>query len=363
MIFKRSIKVKEENPFKFGSPVRGAHYFPRPLLEERVKEYLRNKVPTLILGAPHSGKSSFLRAMQESFEAEGAVVLLIDLYTITSYQDFLHQCFRALRSKERVVSKLKGWMKKITRIRPQLNFAIAPTGTISPNIGLNLGQLSQEDSKLAIEELFGELPFLGKEVIILLDDAHKIASLNDGGWLEATLSTYLQQESTLSFLCTGSRHLLTSKMLHSPLCPLYSSFQLMQLSPFGTEFTHYLIERFASAHISCPEEVILRVREVAQESPHYIQMILFHLAALGKKEIDLQDVERVATDLISQNHYAYQTRFAALTAEEQLCLRTVAASPCVTKEEGVLLKLKERLFFDIDEGRVLFDDPLFARWL
>jgi len=73
-----------ENPFKFGNPVRGDYYFPRPELTNTVRQFLSNHIHVVLMGPRRFGETSFVLDFFEHIEKEGYVCLLVDIFNVTS---------------------------------------------------------------------------------------------------------------------------------------------------------------------------------------------------------------------------------------------------------------------------------------
>lgn len=371
-----------ENPFKFGNPVHGDYYFPRPELTNTVRQFLSNHIHVVLMGPRRFGKTSFVFDLFEHFEKEGYVCLLVDVFNVTSHRDFLHQFLRALRKKQSLKNRLKNWWKKIGRLKPQLNLDIDPqTGSPNPSFGLSLGQLDEEEVRAGIQDLLDELTNLGDKVVIALDEFQQISQLEDKGWLEATVRTHFQKLPNVSFLFTGSRKGLISDMLNDPSRPLYRSCQMIEFPSFGGNFSDWVISRFKMVGVKCSKEAVNHLRELVQDTPNYVQMVCFHLVALARTTVDIADVEEVLDTVARQNAYAYQTLLNSLTLAQQRALRLAANEKHSLFQKEQLVKyeissapalhnsikaLKLKGILDEEgtaKGRVLFDDPLFAYWL
>lgn len=368
------------NPFKFGDPVKGDYYLPRPELSATVRQFLENRIHVVLMGPRRFGKTSFVLNLLDNLEKDGYNCLLVDIFNITSHKDFLNQILRTIRSRGVFKDKLKSWWKRIKRFVPKITADFDPLSGNS-TYGLTLGQLSEEDVKTAIQDLLEELSSLGSKVIVALDEFQKISEIDDYGWLEATLRTHFQRLANVSFLFTGSRKSLISEMINDPSRPLYRSCQTIDFPSFGSEFTDWVIGRFKTVGIECEQKAVKHLRELVQDTPNYVQMVCFHLVALARTRIGPDDVEEVLDTVARQNAYAYQTLLNSLTLAQQRVLRLAANETNSLFQKDLLVKyeiksapalhsslnaLKAKGILDEEgtsKGNVLFDDPLFAYWL
>lgn len=369
-----------ENPFKFGDPVQGDYYYPRPELSSTVRQFLENRVHVVLMGPRRFGKTSFVLDLFRYLENDGYSCVLVDIFNVTSHRDFLHQFLRALRQKQGFRNKLKNWWQKVGRLVPQLSLDF-DSHTGNPSVGFSLGQLADDDVKTGIQDLLDELTGLGKKVVVALDEFQQISQLDDKGWLEATVRTHFQKLPNVSFLFTGSRKGLISDMLNDPSRPLYRSCQMIEFPSFGPDFSDWVISRFRTVGIKCTGEAVDHLRDLVQDTPNYVQMVCFHLVAQAHTSVDIRDVEEVLDSVARQNAYAYQTLLNSLTLAQQRALRLAANEKSSLFQKDLLVKyeiasapglhnsikaLKGKGILDEEgtgKGRVLFDDPLFAYWL
>lgn len=365
------------NPFQFGDPVEGDYYLPRPELANTVRKFLENRIHVVIIGPRRFGKTSFVLNLLELLKKEGIECLFVDIFNITSHRDFLQQILRALRPKKKWADELIDFFSKM---RPKFSAEIDPA-TGYPFLGFSLDQSSEGDVKEAIQDVLEGLEKLGKRVILTIDEFQKITEINDQGWLEATLRTYMQRLKNTSFLFTGSRKSIIYDMLNNHTRPLYRSCQSIEFPSFGEEFTDWVISRFSQLNIKCERDAIQHLRRLVQDTPNYVQMVCFHLVAEGKTHINKKEVENTLKTVVRQNAYAYQTLLNSLTLTQQRTLRLAAkeeraifAKELLKKYEissspalsSAIKSLKDKGILDeqgTGKGTVTFDDPLFSIWL
>lgn len=343
------------NPFRFGDPVEGDYYLPRPNLENFVSQFIVNRIHVVLIGPRRFGKTSFLLNLLKKLSGNSNSYIFVDIFNITSHKDFLNQILRALK----------------TQISTQ----------IDPNtVTLDKGS-SENDIKEMIQDVLSGLDKLGPGLIFAIDEFQKITEIDDGGWLEATLRTHMQQLRNTSFIFTGSRRSVIYDMLNNPARPLYKFCQSIEFPAFGDEFTDWVMKRFSNVGIKCSYEAIQHLRKIVQDTPNYVQMVCFHLVALGKKEITIAAVNEALKMVVQQNTYAYQTLLSTLTPIQQRVLRIAAkeGKQIFAKEylsnyeissgaalSSAIKSLKEKVILDEEgagKGTVIFDDPLFALYL
>ena len=277
------------NPFKFGDPVDGDYYLPRPDLENFVSQFLINRIHVVLIGPRRFGKTSFLLNLLKKLNKSSNSYIFIDIFNITSHKDFLHQMLRALKNREGWADSVKSTFKAITNLRPKISTQIdLNTGTPSFDFTLDSVISSEKDIKEIIQDVLSSLSKLEKGLIFAIDEFQKITEIDDGGWLEATLRTHMQQLRNISFIFTGSRRSVIYDMLNNPSRPLYKFCQSIEFPSFGDEFTDWVLKRFMNVGITCERDAIQHLRKLVQDTPNYVQMVCFHLVALGKNKITIE---------------------------------------------------------------------------
>ncbi len=365
------------NPFKFGDPVKGEYYFPRPELTRTITQFLSNRIHVVLIGPRRFGKTSFILNLLEELERQSYICISVDIFNITSHRDFLQQLLRALEAKKSLWKKIKGFL---SQLRPKMQAEIDPHSGY-PSLGITMEHFSDSDVKEAIQNALSGLNDLGDRVILAIDEFQKISQIEDQGWLEATLRTHMQRQQNTSFLFSGSRKSLIYDMLNNNSRPLYRSCQSMEFPSFGEEFTDWIITRFSKVEIKCEDKAVQDLRKLVQDTPNYVQMICFHLVAEGTRHISQAAVENALTKVVRQNAYVYQTLLNSLTLTQQRVVRLAAKEGKQVFHKQLLHKyeisssaalassikaLKEKGILDeegTNRGSVVFDDPLFAIWL
>lgn len=369
-----------KNPFRFGDPVEGDFYLPRYDLENLVSQFLTNRIHVVLIGPRRFGKTSFVLNLLKNLSAQSYPYIFVDIFNITSHKDFLQQMLRALKAKGGWKESLKSMVAALPRIRPKVS-AQMDANTGIPSFDFTLESVTNEnDVKELIQDVLTGLGQLGEKLIFAIDEFQKVTEINDDGWLEATLRIHMQQLRNTSFIFTGSRKSVIYDMLNNPTRPLYKFCQPIEFPTLGEEFTEWIIKKFESLKVKCDPSAIDHLRKIVQDTPNYVQMVCFHLVALGVNEITVEAVTGALKMVVAQNAYAYQTLLNSLTSIQQRTLRLAAiegkqifAKELLIKYEitngaalsSAIKSLKEKEILEEQgtRGIVIFDDPLFAIWL
>lgn len=368
------------NPFKYGDPVNGEFYFPRPELRKSVLNFIHSQINVVLIGPRRFGKTSFTLELLQSLHRENFSKIYVDVFNVTSHRDFLNQLVHALAQEQTLVKKTVAWLKSLpTHFKPALDFDPSESGG-NFRLSILAHRLDDDQVKQMITHTLAALGKLAKRTIIAFDEFQTIGQLEDSGWLEATIRSHMQLQKNVSYLFSGSRHGIIHAMFNSPAKPFYRSCQIIDFPRFGPEFSSWIVERFKKVGITCPLEQVDYLRGLVDDTPNYVQMACFHLVADEVKKIGKNEIDAILKRMTSQNSYPYQTILNSLTPIQQRVLRLAACEgkEIFTQEALRRYEIKSSAHVSqaikslvakqiIDEstkkGVVIFDDPLFAIWL
>jgi hypothetical protein len=370
------------NPFRYGAPVSGEHYYERKELRQSVLNFLTNQVSVVLYGSRRLGKTSFLLDLERHLKDNyGIEPIIIDTYNVTSHRDFLIQVLSAVAQKRTAVAKITNWVKSLpSQLSPALQLQASPvSGEVTWNIGLH--KTSDADVKELILQALRMITALDEKTCVIIDEFQKIGLLDDDGWLEATIRTTMQFTNSSVFLFSGSQHGILSDMFSQKSRPFYRSSQSVEFTPIDDNlFTKWIIHKFSSVEIKAQPAAIDYLREQVDQTTNYIQMACFHLVAKGVSEVNKQEVDSILQQMASQGQYAYGTLLASLPPVHQRVLRMVALEGQASSSLALMQKYeiknpphvsaavksiaaKQILNVSSSIKNASLDDPLVAVWL
>ena len=369
-----------KNPFKYGVPVTGEYYLPRPFLIKKLTPYAISGQKVLLYGPRRFGKTSFLQEFATHLTKYSIHSIIIDLYPITSHSDFLHALTKAIKpyNIRSFMQFFKDTFSAIFRIRPKIN--LEPTHV---SLDFSIDSMNSDDIKTAIEDTMRMLGEFHKKqkLMVLFDEFQKIAEISDNGWLEGTLRSEIQKQQDVPYLFCGSRRGLILDMFQNTQRPFYHMAIPIEFPRFNDEFIDWLKKRFTKAHLSISKSVIKYILDITDWSPNYAQMIAFHLIANhSHKEVIDKTIDSTLNEICTLNTYTYMTLFDSLSSNAQRLLRLAALNPGESPFKQELLQkfqltnstvqaalkslINKRILDDsTSKGKLYFDDPLFLRWI
>ena len=106
-------------PFKYGCVVDADFFCPRPLLQNRLAEYVRDGQNVVLVGERRMGKTSLVFAVCKALR--GYRMLYVDLLNIRTVSDFCNRVATAAAQMGRKSSFGSRAMSFISRLRPTLS--------------------------------------------------------------------------------------------------------------------------------------------------------------------------------------------------------------------------------------------------
>ncbi len=371
--------MAKDNPFRYGSPVEGDYYYQRPTQQEACASLLRNHISVMLIGPRRFGKTSFAKQLCSKWaEEKRGDALLVEVFNVTSHQDFLIQLLKAVQEKEK-------WLKRFIRKAKELfpdNITLSHEHIGSMKLEW-IGKTEAEKKFLVLQAL-ESLTELEGHICLVIDECQQLSkeALGDKGWLEATLRQAMQQHAgKIVFLLTGSRRDIANTMVNDSKRPLYRACQVMDFPPLDEGFNDWVANRLKAVGFQADREIVAYLREMVDDSPNYVQMVCYNLVATGCVHVDREAINEVLSSIITQNTYSYETLLYSLTSAQQRILRMVAIEEEGLFSASVLARyeinspahatnaikaLKKRNILDHEprgRGRVDFDDPFFKIWL
>lgn len=369
-----------KNPFRYGIPVSGDFYFPRPRMVEQLLKYSKAGQKVLLYGPRRFGKTSFLKEFSSAIQKDRITPVYIDLYPTTSHREFLTELSSAIKESHilSTAQRIRDIINSLFRIRPRLMVDGDTTA-----LDMFVPSMSDEDVRSAIEDtirLFGKIQ---KEhpLVIIFDEFQKIAEIGDEGWLEASLRSEIQMQEDLSYIFCGSRRGLILDMFQNSSRPFYQMCTAIELPRMDRDFADWIMAKLNSAGVIIERETTIALLDKVEWNPNYAQMIAFHLVADNPgNAVSAEDIDMVLDNLCQLNSYTYTSLFDSLSLNAQKSLRLIAAnrgqSPFAKKallkfgltsssvQTAIQGLVNRHILDDTSSGKnIIFDDPLFLRWI
>ena len=368
------------NPFRFGTVVVGEDFANREKELAELTRKLKETVRIFLIAPRRYGKTSLIKNALEVLEKEGAVTAYLDLYWANSSREFLELWgSKVMRGSRSIARKAARFVKDfLPRLRPKLGFD--PDG--NPELSVDIsGRLLEQ----AVEELL-DLPEKiaraeKRHFVVVLDEFQEILRL-DGETLERQLRATIQNHTNVSYLFAGSKTHMLIDMVSDQGRPFYQIGTLMTIDKIPEEeFGPFIRTKFLKSGKEISPEALIYMLEVAENVPHYVQLLSFNLwdhyqsvSHLGKKHVE----EALMITLRSQEP-AFLALWEGLTSHQRKTLRAVSSlKGRLLTAKGTILGfglesasnvakslrgLCSKGILRKDSEGYIFEDVLFGRWV
>ncbi len=155
----------------------------------------------------------------------------------------------------------------------------------------------------------------------------------------------------------------------------------IELPRMDEGFAGWIMTRLNSSGVTIDKEMATVLLDKVDWNPNYAQMIAFHLVADDSGgAVTAEKIVAVLDDLCQLNGYTYTSLFDSLSSNAQKTLRLVAMnrgqSPFSKKllnkfdltsssvQAAIQGLVNKHILDDTSSGKnMIFDDPLFLRWI
>ena len=324
-----------DNPFQFGTVVRGADFCNREEELSVLKSYIKDGYSVWLYSPRRYGKSSLI---QKAFsEIEGVKTIYFDLYNVKSLDDFSKK-YAALIAKslfswkqeiKKLTSKLAQYFKNLS---PVISFDQAGT----PSFTLNVAEIAQQTDIETILNIPQQISSKTKQPIcIAFDEFQEIERIEP--FLINWMRSSFQQHDNVSYIFLGSEQSLMEMIFTSSRSPFYEFAVKMHINPIvEDELSQFIDEKFRQKGLNITRENINTILEKSEGHPHFTQYfasVVFDLIRNGVDQNAINFTDLWLEKIIQSQSIILQGIFDQLTNTQRTVLSAIA-----------LLKIDEELF-------------------
>ena len=369
------------NPF-LTSGYNGAKYFCDRRNETAVLlSNIKNGNNTTMFALRRLGKTGLLYHTFSQLEKNKKIACIyVDIFATQNLKDFTNQLATAIYNRfpqnKSIGSKLFALIKLL---RPVISYDPL---TGNPELSLDLNQPRQFEN--TIQQLFNFLDSEVVKVVIAIDEFQQILNYPEKN-VEALLRTYMQQLKNVHFIFCGSNQRMMNEIFNNAKRPFYASCSNTYLGFIDKkEYAAFIENHFIEMRKKISVDSIDFILEFTQLHTYYTQVICNQLFSTQIKNIQVQDVQHICKEVLTQNeNIFYQYRNLLTVAQWQL-LTAIAKETKVTKPHakefikkyklgtsslitrGIeSLLAKEMIYHETAEGKSYYAvyDKFLMRWL
>ncbi len=364
------------NPFPT-TGYRSSEYFCNRSLEaERLLNAIENQRNITLISARRMGKTGLIMhtfgQLPKNFTQ---IPIYFDILATTALDEFAEVFSNAvLRSLSNTESAWKGFLKKLSALRPGLSFDQL---TGEPRISLDIR--NEQDTVLTMDLIFDLLSRKKQSFVLAIDEFQQIASYPEKN-VEARLRSYVQRFSNISYIFSGSKKHMLAEMFSQPSRPFFNSTELMFLDLIERDsYFPFIRMHFSNKGKSIDDEALKCIEGYTGLHTFYVQFLCNRLYSSFKKVTE-KEVHATMRTILHENEPIYANYLNLLTTNQYRTLRAIALEGMVEKHTSgeflsahhlgaassvsqAVLSLRGKEFIHDDAGRLSVQDKFFAQWI
>jgi hypothetical protein len=320
-----------KNPF----PVVGYHgsklFCDRETESERLLKNLTGGLNTTLISLRRMGKTALIfHVFEELLKENQSICLYVDLYPTRNIRDLTRQLatvsMNVLPRKKRTGNRFLTFLKGL---RPVITYDPL---TGAPGVRFEYSSASEYEGTLSA--LLNFLDELGTEIYLAFDEFQSIASYEEGN-AEAILRTMIQPLKNIHFIFSGSNRHMMHEIFHDSKRPFFASTRIMSLSAISDDnYSRFIGEKFAESKRKISPEAISFVLDWTRRHTYYTQSVCNTLFSTGAKEIDIQFVKAVCSEILDEQEKTFLQYRHLLTSNQWQLLMAVAKEGKVYKPQS-----------------------------
>lgn len=368
-----------KNPFHYGGKVSGENFWDRENEIRELLEDVRSHEHVIVFSQRRLGKTSLVHKVLEEAEKESLIPVYVDLYPVSTLEDFIEEYARAIAKALSPYEKARKLMRELFS-RLHLTMGVDPAGNPEWSVGFDRSRNAEsfEEVISALDHYFARK---GKHGVVVFDEFQQIMETN-GDKTERRLRSAIQMHRKVSYIFVGSKKHLLSDLFSNPNRPFYRSGKIFPLGRMpADELRGFIGERFTRVGVSLEDGVPERIIEVTECHPYYTQYLCHILYDITEKpRIGVQDIPRAVEFLLRREATAYMNTWDLLSQRQRQALVILADSAPgenplraealrrfnISQPAVMVRALKSLIHKDLvdkEEGRYEIVDLFFKRWI
>jgi AAA+ ATPase superfamily predicted ATPase len=352
-----------QNPFKFGSIVKGDFFTDRVEELAKVSDVINSENHLILISPRRFGKTSLIsKAVKQTKRPE----IFLNLQLTTSISDFAIELLKKV-FKVYPFEKIKQLVK---------NFRIIPTLSINPvsNV-VDVSFSPVVSAKPILEDVLNLINHLGKKgekPIVIFDEFQEIRIIDKN--LDKVLRSIIQTHSNVNYLFLGSLESMMHEIFERKKSPFYHFGIVMTLATIETkDFYDFLFSGFSKITSRDLHETINEIINITKGHPYYTQQLAFHCFNAIKNGVFLS-VDQIIQQIVEEHTIDYERLWINLSIKERFLLiemiqlkygwiqRKDINIPTSTRYSAYKKLLTNGFLIQISKNYQL-EDPFFERWI
>jgi hypothetical protein len=367
-------------PFIFGRLAADKNFTNREKELEHLKQNFISGINTILISPRRWGKSSLVqKSGDEAFRSEKNLKMVyMDLFNIRTEEEFYknlsEKIFKAVSGRmEELIENTKNFMKQWV---PKITFT--PDAQQEISFGLDWHKVKkQPDEILNLAETIAIEK--GLKIVICIDEFQNIAYFEDPLAFQKKIRSHWQGHQKSSYCLYGSKRHMLMEVFASSSMPFYKFGDLMFLEKISSEdWQPFIVGRFKSTGKKIQKKLALRIAELMENHPYYVQQLAQLCWLRTDKETDDAVIDESLDSLIMQLSLLFQSLTESLSTTQVNFLKALlegvtmlssketiekynlGTSANVNRIKGALIG---REIIDEHHGKLTLLDPVYSIWL
>jgi len=329
------------------------------------------------------GKTSLLRAVVTDLRAGNEVYpVYVDVFPAISTRRFAELYASALTMEPS--QSIERMQEAVQQLVPSFLPRVTITGSGKPGLQLDLWDRDRDIARL-MDNLFDAPAQLaedrGRHVLVIFDDFEDLVAVAEDTLL-VKLSQAVRKQRNVNYLFVLRRESTARKIFNQATSPFYRLSEPVLLDPIADQaLVLGLEERFREAGREVDVDLLFRMVEIAERSPHYVQMLAhaFYEEIRDDRAVDESSLRDALAHVLEAGAYGFKSTWDQLSPHQRNLVLAVAqgyrerlhsqrmvfqlglGSPSTVSKN--LKALGEREILLRRDDQVHFVDPFFGAWL
>ena len=342
-------------------------------------DHLRGGSSTSLVALRRMGKTALIRHLQNQLKTDFLGVY-VDILPTESMHDLLDSLATGVAAMK---SDKTGFGKNLWRFLKSLRPVVSYDSLSGiPSLSFNL---SLEESRQSVQQIFGFLEAQSKPVILAIDEFQQILNYQEQQ-VDAWLRTRVQELHNVQFVFSGSLQHLMNELFSDPSRPFYRSTQFLKIGKIPQDSYHaFIAEKFRERSRQIDDATIKSVLEWTEGYTYYVQLLCNRIFLSSGRKVAPDLWKQEALRLMKEQEFVFYSYREGLTKPQWNLLKAIAreglvksptshaflqayqlgSSATVLRSLKTLQK-KELIFRDLEhDGTPCYGvyDMLFKRWI
>lgn len=371
-------RIMQKSPFKYGKVVENEAFTNRDKEQKRVQHNIESNIHTTIISQRRWGKSSLVRKISKNYENNEKVkFVIIDMFKLRDEQDFLKVYLNSILkvTSTKVDEFFDSAKRFFSRLTPKFSFSTDAFNDFQVNFDM-------EPTEMDFEKIIDYSEKIAKEkninLVVCIDEFQNLSHFKEPLKFQKKLRAIWQLHQNVTYILYGSKKHMLIDIFTNYSMPFYRFGEVMFLTRIATtHFVKFIQQQFKNTGKSISKVLATQIVKTANNHPDYVQQIANNCWNYTQKKATKKILEEAVSDIIDNNVGLFQYQIEAISNHQLKLLKAVcngdvqlSSNEIIKKYDldysAIVSKSKDALagkeILDIENGSVVFVDPIFEIW-